>query len=173
MDEATDVKNKLGQLTKKDSNSFLQKDLGDIVYEKKIPKDNFVNMHGSTLMVSVLVVINKKNVDKFKASYMNMLLEFYEQDYEKWQQRTKQILNAQHQGEGVSEEDAKMKVEEEFEHEKVKHEKLMKQPGVVPNSDKFLMQEDPEGNQLWRIVVMKEQAVDYIKVMKKNGYQGQ
>ena len=114
MDEATDVKNKLGSLTKKDSNSFLQKDLGDIVYEKKIPKDNFGNMHGSTLMVSVLVVINKKNVDKFKASYMNMLLEFYEQDYEKWQQRTKQILNAQHQGEGVSEEDAKMKVEEEF-----------------------------------------------------------
>lgn len=124
-------------------------------------------------MVSVLVVINKKNVDKFKASYMRMLLEFYEQDNEKWQQRTKQILFAQHQGEGIGEEEAKIKVDEEFALEMVKHDKLMKQPGVVPNSDKFLLQEDPEGNQLWRIVVMKEQAVDYIKVMKKNGYQGQ
>ena len=64
-------------------------------------------------------------------------------------------------------------MDEEFALEMVKHDKLMKQPGVVPNSDKFLLQEDPEGNQLWRIVVMKEQAVDYIKVMKKNGYQGQ
>jgi hypothetical protein len=139
MDESSDVKNKLGQLTKKDSNSFLQKDLGDIVYEKKIPKDQFINTHGSNLMVSVLVVINKKNVDKFKASYMRMLLEFYEQDNEKWQQRTKQILFAQHQGEGIGEEEAKIKVDEEFALEMVKHDKLMKQPGVVPNSDKFLL----------------------------------
>ena len=51
-----------------------------------------------------------------------------------------------------------------------KHEALMQQPGVVPMSDKFLGQEDPEGNQLWRIVVLKDQAVDYIKIMKKNGY---
>lgn len=54
----------------------------------------------------------------------------------------------------------------------VKHKKLMSQPGVVPMSEKFLGQEDPEGNQLWRIVVLKDQVVDYIKVMKKNGYQG-
>ena len=139
MDESTDVKNKLGQLTKKDSNSFLQKDLGDIIYEKKIPKDQFINTHGSTLMVSVLVVINKKVVEKFKASYMRMLLEFYEQDYEKWQQRTKQILAAQHQGDGIGEEESKIKVDEEFALEMVKHDKLMKQPGVVPNSDKFLL----------------------------------
>lgn len=66
MDEASDVKNKLSQLTKKDSSSFMAKDLGDIVYENKIPKDQFVNTHGSTLMVTVLVVVNKKNVEKFK-----------------------------------------------------------------------------------------------------------
>jgi hypothetical protein len=40
-------------------------------------------------------------------------------------------------------------------------------------SEKYLGSEDAEGNQLWRIIVMKEQAVDYVKVMKKNGFQGQ
>jgi hypothetical protein len=47
----------------------------------------------------------------------------------------------------------------------------MNQPGVVPNSEKYLDAEDTEGNQLWRVTCMKEQAVDYIKCMKKNGYQ--
>jgi len=108
-------------LTKKDSASFLQKDLGDIVYEKKIPKDQFVNTHGSNLMVTVLVVVNKKNVEKFKAAYMEMLLEFYKQDFEKWQQRTKQILNSQHLGEGKSEEEAKELVDKEFAQEMKKH----------------------------------------------------
>lgn len=49
----------------------------------------------------------------------------------------------------------------------------MEQPGVIPGSNKFLEQEDQEGNQLWRIVCLREQAVDYIKVMKKNGFHGQ
>jgi hypothetical protein len=48
----------------------------------------------------------------------------------------------------------------------------MQQPGVVPMSEKFLGTEDPEGNQLFKVTVMKEQAVDYVKVMKKNGFQG-
>ena len=49
----------------------------------------------------------------------------------------------------------------------------MKQPGVVPDSDRYLDQEDPDGNQLWRVTCMKEQVIDYIKVMKKNGFLGQ
>lgn len=49
----------------------------------------------------------------------------------------------------------------------------MSQPGAVPLSDKYLQQEDPDGNQLWMITVMKEQAVDYIKVLKKSGFLGQ
>jgi hypothetical protein len=52
----------LSQLVKKDSPSFLQKDLGDLVYEKKISKDMFVNTYGSELLVSVLVVVNKKSI---------------------------------------------------------------------------------------------------------------
>jgi len=49
----------------------------------------------------------------------------------------------------------------------------MTQPGVVPNSDKYLGKEDPEGNQLWRVTVVKSQAADYIKVLKKNGFMAQ
>ena len=48
----------------------------------------------------------------------------------------------------------------------------MNQPGVVPDSEKFLGQEDQDGNQLFRVVCMREQATDYIKVMKKNGFFG-
>jgi hypothetical protein len=47
---------------------------------------------------------------------------------------------------------------------------MMMQPGVVPSSDRYLDSEDPDGNQLWRVTCMKEQSVDYIKVMKKNGF---
>jgi hypothetical protein len=47
-------------------------------------------------------------------------------------------------------------VEEEFAEKKKAHEKLMNSPGVVPNSDKYLDAEDPEGNQLWRVTCMKD-----------------
>ena len=36
MEEQNDIKNKLAALTKKDSKSFMSKDLGDLVYEKKV-----------------------------------------------------------------------------------------------------------------------------------------
>ena len=35
-DKQNDLKNKISALSKKESNSFLSKDLGDIIYEKKI-----------------------------------------------------------------------------------------------------------------------------------------
>jgi hypothetical protein len=57
------VRNKLNVLTKKDSPSFMQKDLGDIVYEKKITKNMFVNTHGSDIMTTILVVVNKKKIE--------------------------------------------------------------------------------------------------------------
>jgi len=71
--------------------------LGDIVYERKISKDHFVNTkYGgemiSQLMGTVLVVVNKMSVENFKAKYMTLLLNFYKDDYEKWENRTKTIL---------------------------------------------------------------------------------
>lgn len=71
--------------------------MGDIVYERKISKDHFVNTkYGgdmiSQLMGTVLVVVNKKSVESFKAKYMTLLLNFYKDDYEKWENRTKTIL---------------------------------------------------------------------------------
>ena len=64
-DETNEIKQKLAELVKKDSPSFLAKDLGDLVYEKKIKRDFFVNTHGSEMLVTVLVVVNKKNLEKF------------------------------------------------------------------------------------------------------------
>ena len=61
-------------------------------------------------------------------------------------------------------------VDKEFTARKAAHQKMMNQPGVVPSSDKYLDSEDPDGNQLWRVTCMKEQVIDYIKVMRKNGF---
>lgn len=71
--------------------------MGDIIYERKISKDHFVNTkYGgdmmSQMMGTVLVVVNKKSVESFKSKYMNLLLNFYKDDYEKWENRTKTIL---------------------------------------------------------------------------------
>ncbi len=71
-------------MTKKDSPSFMSKDLGDIVYEKKITKNMFVNTHGSDIMTTILVVVQKKKIELFKSSYMNVLLNYYESDFESW-----------------------------------------------------------------------------------------
>lgn len=81
---------------KKDSPSFLAKDLGDLVYERKIKKDLFVNTYeGISMLVTVLVVVPKKSIDKFTSSYVGWLTEFYENDFEKWEQRTRAAIKAE------------------------------------------------------------------------------
>lgn len=151
----------------------MQKDLGDIVYEKKITKNMFVNTYGSDIMTTILVVVNKKKIEQFKSTYMNVLLDFYQSDFEGWQKRTLAILQQTAASDGMSKEEADKLVEEEFAVKKAAHQKMMSQPGVVPQSEKYLDSEDPDGNQLWRVTCMKEQAVDYIKCMKKNGFLSQ
>lgn len=80
LDDQSLTSSKLGQLTKKDSDSFMLKDLGDLMYEKKINKSWFVNTHGSDIMSSVLVVVQKKKIEEFKVSYENLLLDHYKND---------------------------------------------------------------------------------------------
>ena len=170
MDEQQDIKNKLAQLTKKESDYYLQKDFGDIVYEKKMNKQFFVNTYGSEIMVSVLVVVNKKKVDQFKKDYMVVLQNFNQTDYDNWQKRTRELCKQQHQN--VEDESQKQAmIDASFEQLRKEHEKQMDLPGVVPNSEAILTdKEDPDGNQLWRVTAMKDQVSDYIRVMKKNGY---
>lgn len=100
-DDTNEIKSKLMELVKKDSPSFMAKDLGDLVYERKIKKDYFVNTYYDTkMLVTVLVVVNKKNIDKFVGSYMYWLTDFYAQDYEKWQQRTTMQIKNEHMQKG-------------------------------------------------------------------------
>ena len=89
-------------MTKKDSPSFMLKDLGDIVYEKKITKNMFVNTYGSDIMTTILVVVQKKKIELFKNSYMNVLLNYYESDFESWSKRTLATLQQQGRTEDVS-----------------------------------------------------------------------
>lgn len=44
------------------------------------------------------------------------------------------------------------------------------QPGVVPDSAKFLNKSDNDGNQLWRVTCVKSDAIDYMRILKRNGY---
>ena len=74
MDEQNQLKNKLNAITKKESKSLMHKDLGDFVYEKKIPNQLFVNVHGSKILTTILVVVNKKHIDRFKDIYPELLI---------------------------------------------------------------------------------------------------
>lgn len=58
--------------------------MADVVYEKKITKQMFVNTYGSDIMTTILVVVNKKKLEQFKSSYMNVLLEYYQNDFDGW-----------------------------------------------------------------------------------------
>jgi len=68
MDEMNDVKNNLGQLSKgKDSNSYLQKDLGDIIYNAPNlnPDHYFVEKHGSEVLATCIAIVHKTKADIF------------------------------------------------------------------------------------------------------------
>lgn len=95
LDEQTAIKNKLQHLTKKDSPSYTQKDLADLVYEKGISPTHFVNTYKSELMTTVLVVVPKKKVDAFRASYFTLLLDHNSADQAKWEARTRENLKHQ------------------------------------------------------------------------------
>ena len=99
IEEQNDIRNKLALLQKKESNSLLQKDLGDLVYEKKISSQLFVNSHGSSILTTVLVVVHKKLIEKFRDMYPMLLLNFYETDYGNWKTRTE--LNCNHSNQNI------------------------------------------------------------------------
>lgn len=63
LDEQNGIKSKLQMLQKKkESSSYMQKDLGDLVYEEKISKNLFVNTHGSHIMTTILIVVPKNKL---------------------------------------------------------------------------------------------------------------
>lgn len=59
----------MNALTKKESKSFLVKDLGDLIYEENISDKLFVNVHGSELMTTALIVVPKAKLELFKNTY--------------------------------------------------------------------------------------------------------
>lgn len=66
LDEQNKLKVQLGNLQKKDSPLYSNKDLSDLVYEKNLSKGFFVNNYESTMLTTVLVVVHKKKIDQFK-----------------------------------------------------------------------------------------------------------
>jgi len=57
LDEQNKLKVHLSNLQKKDSPSFTNKDLSDLVYEKNLAKGFFVNNYESNMLTTVLVVV--------------------------------------------------------------------------------------------------------------------
>jgi V-type H+-transporting ATPase subunit C len=124
-DELTEARNNHAQLVKKEGNSFLTQDISGAIYSsaKNIdPKKFFVETIGSEMFATVIAVVNKTQIPKFKATYEKVL---------PW--------NAEGQF------------------------------GAIPRSDVSLGIEDAEGNQLWRIVVVKDRLQEYITEGRKQG----
>ena len=123
-------------------------------------------------MTTVLVVVPKKSIQKFLDAYMTMLTVHNEQDIENWQKRTR--ANITHQNQNIEDEDERNAIiDEEYRRQDALHKARIDMPGVIPKSARFLDLEDPEGNQLFRLTVMKEDVDQYMKVLKKNGYLSQ
>ena len=66
LDEQNKLKIALSNLQKKDSHTYTNKDLSDLVYEKNLSKGFFVNNYDSKMLTTVLVVVHKKKIDSFK-----------------------------------------------------------------------------------------------------------
>lgn len=75
--------------------NLTQRDLADAVYEKinDIGKDKFVQSHSSdqmtysSMLTTILVVINKKKEAAFKQNYLTFLTEHNKNDFENWKKR--------------------------------------------------------------------------------------
>lgn len=98
------INQKLNALKKKQGNNLSSRDLADAVYEKidSIGKENFIQNHNpqgpnySQLMTSVLVVINKKKEQAFRASYLTLLQEHNRNDFDNFKKRQENIIKSQH-----------------------------------------------------------------------------
>lgn len=74
-DELNDVKNQYGAVSKgKDSASFTQKDLGEIIYNSKIDPDRFfVEKHGSENLTTLVYIQHKTKLLPFQENYEKIL----------------------------------------------------------------------------------------------------
>lgn len=147
LEEQNEIKHKLGTLVKKDSPSFLQKDLGDLVHENQIKKELFVNTHGSEILTSVLVVVPKKRIEQFRSSYFLLLKEHYDNEFSNLEKRIYQQAKAIAQEKAENDEALQSEIiEKEFNAQMQEIKASRDQYGVVPMSEKFLNLEDNDGN---------------------------
>ena len=88
------------------------------MYEEKIDKKHFVNTYAQdTQMTTLLVVVNKKKREIFEESYLGLLINFNESDFENWQRKTK--TNILHQNQNIEDEEQRQAIiDEEFAHVK-------------------------------------------------------
>jgi len=68
-----------------------------LVYERKVSEKKFANTHGSEYLTTVLVVVNKKNLDKFNDIYQTCLITYNSNDEANWDKRTKGAIEAANQ----------------------------------------------------------------------------
>ena len=58
-DDMSETRNVYNQVAKKEGTSFLNKDLGDIIYNSKVNAELFVEKLGSTWLATVIAIVNK------------------------------------------------------------------------------------------------------------------
>ena len=78
MDEYIALKTKLSSMVRKEGGTFLTKDLTDDIYNKKLPKDVFVESRGSSMFVNLIVVVHKDKIVVFKNEIERLMNEHYE-----------------------------------------------------------------------------------------------
>ena len=97
------------------------------------------------------------------------MVAFYNNDFDNYKKR--QFENVKHSNQNIENEAQREEIQNaEYNAIIAKRKEIMQFGGVVPESDRYLGHEDADGNQLWRVTTMAEQAGDFCRLMKKNGF---
>ena len=80
MDEYSMMKQKIGQMTKKDVGPFTSRDFTDDIYrENAIPPDMFVERYNSEMFTNLLVVANDERYQILMGQIDTVMTTYYEQ----------------------------------------------------------------------------------------------
>lgn len=70
-DTMNETKNNLAQLVKKEGTTLMTKDVAEVIYSDQNirPRDVFIEMEGSAIFSTLIVILHKTKIDQFRMAY--------------------------------------------------------------------------------------------------------
>ena len=78
MDEFNGVKQRISNMTKKDTGNLTVRDFTDDIYTKNVPADTFVETHNSEMFSNLFLIINQDKIAQITEALPTMMEKYYE-----------------------------------------------------------------------------------------------